>query len=90
MSRIERIKEILEKEFAPKRLKITDDSHRHAHHHTNPGGEETHLAVTIVSDKFDGQSRIQRHRSINQVLKTEFESGLHALKLSAYTLEEEG
>jgi stress-induced morphogen len=44
----------------PKKLEIIDNSHLHAHHaamrgNTNP---ETHFAVTIISNQFEGKVTI--------------------------------
>ena len=35
----------------------------------------------IVSPQFEGQSRIDRQRTVMNLLKTEFSSGLHALEI---------
>lgn len=35
----------------------------------------------IVSERFDGQSRVQQHRMIHQVLDEELKTGVHALAL---------
>lgn len=76
-------------EFAPEKLEIINESHLHAgHHHEDRGHHEvydgtgeTHFRVRIVSAKFDGMSRIARHRAINDLLKEELETGVHALAL---------
>lgn len=49
------------------------------------GGSETHFAVAVVSDAFDGQRQLQRHRTINSALSEELASGLHALEIRAQT-----
>ncbi|MCK4205833.1 BolA family transcriptional regulator [Brucella pituitosa] len=75
--------------FAPERLEIINESHLHAGHHHEDSGHhevydgtgETHFRVRIVSGKFEGLSRIARHRAINELLKEELNSGVHALAL---------
>lgn len=75
--------------FAPERLEIINESHLHAGHHHEDRGEhevydgtgETHFRVRIVSDAFTGLSRIARHRAINEILKEELNTGVHALAL---------
>ena len=77
------ILEKLQAAFAPDRLEVTDDSHRHAGHAGARPGGETHFNVYIVSGAFRGKSRIERHRMVNAVLADELGSGVHALAISA-------
>ncbi len=84
------IKETLTNLLNPIILNVTDESHLHAGHR---GGEvsgkgETHFSIEVVSEKFEGQPLIQRHRMINDSLKNEFETGLHALSLKTKTPKE--
>ena len=78
-------KEIIETKLSvlnPHFLKITDQSHLHAGHVGNPdGNQESHFAVEISSDALRGISLIKQHRLINNLLKEEFDSGLHALSI---------
>jgi BolA protein len=83
-----KIQEKLFAAFAPAELVVQNDSHRHAHHagvHDVPATGETHFTVTMVSDKFRGVSRVERHRMVNAVLAEELAGPVHALalKLSA-------
>lgn len=74
--------------LAPQSLDVVDESHRHAGHvhrmtgpgHAGPGGE-THFCVTVVSASFAGQSRVQRHRLVNDLLAEELAGPVHALQL---------
>lgn len=56
--------------------------------HSVPAGSETHFKVVCVSSQFSGKTRVQRHRLIQEMLKAEFQSGLHALSIQGYTPEE--
>jgi BolA protein len=70
--------------FAPERLEVVNESHLHAGHKPEFNGEgETHLRVRIVSGAFSGMSRVARHRAINELVRAEFEAGLHALAVEA-------
>ena len=82
-TRIDRIRDSLEQAFKPELLEITDDSAKHAGHAGASPEGETHFTVRIISEAFEGLSRVQLQRSINLVLAPEFESGLHALSLKA-------
>jgi BolA protein len=69
--------------FAPARLDVIDESHQHAgHSRARPGGE-THYRVYIVSEAFQGKSRIDRHRMVNEALSSELAGGVHALAIHA-------
>ena len=66
----------------PIKLEITDDSHHHAGHAGNPSGdEESHFAIKIAAKELEGLSMIKQHRIINNILKDEFDNGLHALSI---------
>ncbi|MEF2552903.1 BolA family protein [Aurantimonas sp. A2-1-M11] len=77
--------------FAPDQLDVIDESHLHAGHHhadsdhhaTFDGSGETHFRVRLVSAAFAGQSRVERHRAINRLLREELETGVHALAIEA-------
>jgi BolA protein len=77
------ILEKLQAAFAPDRLEVTDDSHRHAGHAGARPGGETHFNVYIVSGAFRGKSRIERHRMVNATLSEELAGGIHALAIRA-------
>lgn len=80
MNRIDRITQILNKALAPTILEITDDSARHAGHRENIGGEHTHLNIKISAD-FGDRKLVECHRYIKELIKQEFESGLHAVSI---------
>ncbi|KAJ2052872.1 BolA domain UV induced protein Uvi31 [Coemansia sp. RSA 922] len=76
----------------PTVLLIDNESYKHRHHAAmrDVDNTETHFRVTVVSDKFSGQSRIQQQRLIYSLLKAEMamEGGIHALTLVTKTPEE--
>jgi BolA protein len=79
--------------LAPVSLRVVDESHHHAGH-GHPGdrrhGNESHFRVEVVSAAFEGKSRIERHRMVNELLAQELKEGLHALAVSARTPAEAG
>ena len=84
MSMTSSIAEKLTAAFAPERLDVINESHLHAGHKPEfTGAGETHLRVRIVSPAFAGLSRVARHRAINDLVKAEFDAGLHALAVEA-------
>ena len=65
----------------PQELQVDDVSHQHAGHAGWREGGGTHFEVTIKADSFAGQSRVQRHRMVNQILADDLAGGVHALEL---------
>jgi BolA protein len=90
MTTRERIVEKLTEAFAPQRLDVIDESHRHAGHSGSRPGGETHYSVYIVSLAFGGKSRLERHRMINAALMGELQGGVHALSIRAAAPGEAG
>ena len=84
MSRKERIERQLTIEFTPLFLNVEDES---SNHHV-PIDAQTHYKITMASAQFTQISRINRHRMVNNVLKEEFNSGMHALSMHLYSPEE--
>ena len=79
-----RIEYRLSEAFSPERLEVINESHLHAGHGPDfDGAGETHMRIRIVSARFAGLSRVARHRAVNDLLKSEFEAGLHALAIEA-------
>ena len=82
MSVADTIRDKLTGRFAPTRLVISDDSHRHAGHAGAQPGGETHFAVTIVAPAFIGLSRVARQRLVYETLADELATRIHALSLT--------
>jgi BolA protein len=89
MSVAETIRQKLTERFAPTRLAVIDESHRHAGHTGARPEGETHFAVTITSAGFSGLSRVARQRLVYDALKQELASGVHALSLATLTPDED-
>ena len=88
MSVRDTITDKLNKAFAPESLEVIDESRLHVGHAGHRPGGETHFRVHIVSQAFEGKSRIDRDRMINQVLAEDLAYGVHALALKAHTPNE--
>ncbi len=82
MTRAEKIVERLEAAFQPRRLEVVDDSESHRGHAGFQEGGESHFNVTIESDKFQGLSRIAKHRAVHNALGKDLVSEIHALALT--------
>lgn len=85
MSMAEQIERKLTRAFAPTRIAVFDDSHKHiGHAGARPEGE-THFRVELVSPQFEGVSRVDRQRQVYGELSAELASSVHALQLKVLT-----
>ena len=82
MSIKESIKKKIEQGLAPLYLDIVDESEKHSR------GRESHFKVLIVSERFRGQSRLDRQRLVNGILREELSGLIHALAQRLMTPEE--
>ena len=71
----------LRREFAPDRLTVIDESHRHAGHAGARPGGESHFRVEMIAASFAGMSRVERQRRVHRALAKELADGVHALAL---------
>jgi BolA protein len=89
MSFAERIRSNLTQTLQPARLEVHDDSEMHRGHSGYREGGETHFRVLVVSDRFQGVSRVARQRLVYDALSAELTERVHALQLSCRTPEED-
>ena len=85
MTMAETIREKLTVSFAPASLDVIDESALHEGHAGHRPGGETHFNVRIVSNAFDGLSRVERQRRVYAALADEMKSRVHALSLTTLT-----
>jgi len=88
MATRELIRDKLTAAFAPMRLEVLDESHMHIGHAGHRPGGETHFRIRIVAHAFAGKSRLERHRMINEILRSELEDRVHALAIEALPPDE--
>ncbi len=75
------IEAALRERLAPALLEVQDDSHLHAGH---AGAREgRHFSVRVVSERFNGLSRLARHRLVYDSLHDLIPCGIHALAIDA-------
>ena len=80
---------ILSEALAPIYMSVDDFSESHRGHAGFREGVQTHLAVVVVSDVFDGKPRIERQKMIYGLLDHLITNGpIHALTLKTLTGEE--
>lgn len=84
IDRIAAIRARLEAELAPAALEIVDDSARHAGHAGARDGRG-HFNVSIVSSRFAGAKRLERHRMVYAAVGDLMQTDIHALSVVALT-----
>jgi BolA family transcriptional regulator, general stress-responsive regulator len=80
MNRLERVESIL-RGLEPEHLEVIDETYLHKGHREASDAEYTHIKITI-SDIYSDNILVQKHRKIKNLLKNEFESGLHSVTIS--------
>lgn len=85
--RISRIREAIESGLAATHVEVIDHSAEHAGH---PGAEAGggHFEVLVVSEQFEGQSRLAAQRLVYQALGPLMSSDIHALSMHTLTPEQ--
>jgi BolA family transcriptional regulator, general stress-responsive regulator len=68
----------------PESIELIDDSARHAGHAGARAGGG-HYELTVVSPRFEGKSRLERHRMVYAALGPLMQREIHALALRTYT-----
>jgi len=68
--------------LSPETVEIINESHLHAGHQESfDGSGETHLRIKVVAEVFEGMSRVNRQRMINELVSQEIAEGLHAIAM---------
>ncbi len=79
--RTKRILQILNNRFNPHKVEIIDFTNEHHGHAGQDGSSETHIRLRIGATEFEDTTLLEAHRRIQDSLKEEFLSGLHALEI---------
>lgn len=80
------IERALQAALAPLALAVRDDSAAHAGHAgARDGG---HFTVRVTSERFNGLSRVARHRLVYDSLRPLIARGIHALAIDARAPDE--
>jgi BolA protein len=74
--------------LAPSAVDIADDSAEHAGHAEAARHGGGHFSVTVVSESFKGQSRVNRHQAVYALLADLIPGRIHALQLRTLTPDE--
>ncbi len=82
------IEQRLTEALAPEILEVKDESHLHAGHAGARAGGESHFRLLVVSRNFEGLSRIDRQRRVNEILRDALKEQIHALAMRTLTPDE--
>ncbi len=87
MDRHHRIESRLREALDARHLDLVDESHLHAGHAGAASGGGHYRAI-IVSDRFEGLSRVARQRLVYAALAEEMGGEIHALAMRTFTPSE--
>jgi BolA protein len=82
LERTERIRVLLQAALNPSQLEVGDDSHLHVGHAGAASGGG-HFSVKIVSERFEGQRLVMRHRLVYDAVQGMMHTDIHALAITA-------
>jgi BolA protein len=82
------IKQVIESKLAAGLNALHLDVVNESGNHNVPEGSESHFKVVLVSDEFEGERLIGRHRLVNRLLADELNNHIHALAIHTYTAAE--
>lgn len=66
--------------FAPDRLEVVNESHKHAGHGGDDGSGESHFRVLLRAPTLAAMTRVARHRAVHQALG-DLNARVHAIAL---------
>lgn len=78
------IRDKITQTFDPYYYDVINESYKH----NVSKDSESHFKIIIVSNKFNNNNLIQRHRLVNTLLHEELKTYIHALSIQAKTIEE--
>jgi BolA protein len=84
---VERLRQLVQDALLPVALDVHDDSAAHAGHAGARDGKG-HYRMRIVARRFTGQTALERHRLVNQLVGELFKTEVHALAIEALAPEE--
>ena len=84
MDRRDRIESRLREALSALHVEVVDESHQHAGHAGAAGGAG-HFRAFVVSERFEGESRVARQRLVYAALAAQMGPEIHALALQTLT-----
>lgn len=85
--RSDRLAEALRERLAARHVEVEDQSHLHAGHAGARGGAG-HFRALVVSERFEGLSRVQAQRLVYEAVAEEMATWIHALAVRTLTPEQ--
>ena len=84
----ESINKKINDQLKPSFFKIFNFSDQHKNHYAGENKDTSHIKIIIVSEIFDGHSRIERERIVHNILKEEILTEIHSIRLKLYIQSE--
>ena len=83
MTVADEISRIIVNHLNPLDFEVVNESELHAGHAGDDGSGESHFRLVVVSEKFEGISRVECHRMVYNLLQSNLEKMPHALSIKA-------
>ena len=83
----ELISQVLDSGLNPTHLEVINESSSHGGYNEEES-PETHFKVVVVSEAFQGLSKVKRQQLVYGLIKDLFYKGLHAFTQSTFTPDE--
>ncbi len=81
--RLDEIRDLIARQLPDAQVEVWDLRKGHEKHH---GAGREHLGMRVASSAFEGKNRLQQHRMVMDILKSEFGGqGIHAVQLKTLT-----
>lgn len=74
--------------LAPDEIRLINESDKHKGHVGHNVDGSSHFRLMVVSDAFEGLSRVDRQRMVYSILEQELKDVVHALTLELQTRSE--
>lgn len=78
----QKVQDIIHEEFPEAEIDVVRDDHE------DERSDGAHFGVVVVSDEFEGLSRVDRHRRVHNALEEFIGDEIHAVEIRAQTYDE--
>ena len=80
MNLFDTVKEKINKKINPENIILIDNSHYH-NKHKSFDPNKSHIKIIISSKKLKNMPKLEAHKAIYSVLKSEMKNNIHALEI---------
>jgi BolA protein len=78
----QKVENLIREEVPEAQIDVVRDDHE------DERSDGAHFGLVVISDEFEGMSRVDRHRVVHEALGEELGGDIHAVEIRAQTHEE--